>query len=134
MQYRYEPDVQSASIVLVGRFNPAIISPAWLLKIGVISKGEFETSNVVVIHPEVTQFSIERFQIEILPQRLVITTAGEPYVQILDDVVGIFTALPHSPIKVFGVNFEIHFKLQAPEQRVVLGRTLAPVAPWGEFG
>ena len=34
----------------------------------------------------------------------------------------------------FGVNFEIHFKLHAPEQRVALGRTLAPVAPWGEFG
>ena len=91
MQYRYKSDVQSASIVLVGRFNPAIISPGWLLKVGIISEGEFETSNVVIIHPEVTQFSIERFKIEVLPQRFSITTAGEPYVQILDDVVGIFT-------------------------------------------
>jgi hypothetical protein len=134
MEYRYDPDVQSASIVLVGRFNPAIVSPGWLLKVGVMSEGEFETSNIVIIHPEITQFSIERFRIEVLPQRFTITTAGEPYVQILDDVVVIFTQLPHSPIKMFGVNLEIHFKLHAAEQRVALGRALAPVAPWGEFG
>src|SRR5215207_2918217 len=54
--------------------------------------------------------------------------------QILDDVLAIFSELPHSPIKLFGVNLEVHFKLQAPAQRLALGRTLAPVAPWGEFG
>jgi hypothetical protein len=131
---RYEPEIQSASIVLLGRFNPAIFSPAWFAKIGVLSEEELETTILKVNHPEITQFSLERLAVEVFPDRFVISTPSEPFVRILDDVLMTFHQLPHSPVRVFGINYEIHFKLASPKQRVALGRALAPLQPWSDFG
>jgi len=131
---RYEPQVQLASIVLLWRFNPAIFSPAWFAKVGIISGAELDESKVNIIHPEVTQFSLDRFKIDVLQERFSITTSNEPFVQILDDTLSTFYHLPHSPVKAFGINYEIHFNLDSADQRIALGRALAPVVPWKDFG
>jgi hypothetical protein len=131
---RYEPQVQLASIVLVGRFNPAIFSPAWFAKVGIISDAELDESKVGIVHSEVTQFSLDRFKIDVFPERFSITTPNEPFVQILDDTLSTFQQLPHSLVTVFGINYEIHFNLDSADQRIALGRALAPVTPWKDFG
>lgn len=131
---RYEPQVQLASIVLLGRFNPAIFSPAWFAKVGIISDAELYESKISIVHPEVTQFSLDKFKIDVFPERFAITTSNEPFIQILDDTLSTFHQLPHSPVKVFGINYEIHFNLNSGDQRIALGRALAPVTPWKDFG
>ncbi len=133
--YPYEPEQQSASIVLIGSFTPTIFSPAWLAKIGVITDKAAAAAAVNLIHPELTQFAIDRFTFEALINRLTITTTKEPFLQILDDVLAIFTThLPHTPLSKLGINYDIQFKLDSAEQRVALGRKLAPLEPWGAFG
>jgi hypothetical protein len=133
---RYEPQIQLASIVLLGRFNPAIFSPAWFAKVGIISDAELaeSTDRASLVHSELTQFSLERFKIDVFPERFAITTPSEPFTQILDDTLSTFHNLPHSPVNKLGINYEIHFNLDSGEQKIALGRALAPVTPWKDFG
>ena len=60
---------------------------------------------------------------------------SEPYITVFDIAKVIFSdLLPHTPLTMLGINFDVHFRLQTPEQRIALGRALAPVGPWGTFG
>lgn len=132
---RYLPEHQAASIVLLGKFNPAIFSPAWLAKAGTITAGEADSATIQVIHPEIAQFSVERFRFDVQKERFQITTLMEPFIRISDSIRTLFTdRLPHTPTSRMGINYELHFRLDSPEQRVALGRALAPIAPWGDFG
>lgn len=137
---RYNIETHSASIVLIGDFNPVIFSPAWFAKFGFINDDEFEAANRnenknLLALPDLAQFSIPRFSLVVQQQRFNITTTREPFVLILDDVDNIFTRqLPHTPVAMLGINYDIRFKLDSFEQRHRLGRALAPILPWGDFG
>ena len=42
--------------------------------------------------------------------------------------------LPHTPLQQMGINRQVHFGVGSEEIRNRIGRTLAPTAPWGEWG
>jgi len=101
----------------------------------VLSDRELERTSTQIIHPQIAQFSLERFQLEVMPNRFMISTPVEPFIRILDDVLNIFEkSLPHTPIEKLGINFEVHFKFESAARRLALGRALAPIEPWGAFG
>lgn len=132
---RYQPVIQAGSIVVVGELNPAIFSPGWLCAHSLISEAEMDAADVSVIHAEVTRFEIGELQIDAAPQRFLIQTLEEPFIRIADMVAIIFgKLLPHSPVKALGINYDIHFLLDSLDQRTSLGRAVAPLGPWGEFG
>src|SRR5262249_22058712 len=98
--------------VLLGKFNPAIFSPSWFAKANIITDAEAEAATVNVIHPELAQFSVERFRFEVQKERFQITTAVEPFVQLSDAVLNPFDhKLPHPPADKMGINYEVHFQL-----------------------
>lgn len=133
--FRYEIKQQFASIVFIGKFNPPIFSPAWLGKIGLISDAEIELARNTIIHQEIAQFSIESFDITVVPNRFFMRISQEPFIQIVDNIGDIFgKALPHTPLNRMGINYEVIFNLENYEQRHKLGRKLAPIEPWGDFG
>lgn len=121
--------------MLVGKFNPPIFSPAWFAKVGIISEEELEGVKDPLLHTEVAQFSVDRFNLQVMSNRFAISSPQEPFVRMLDDVLTIFTNhLPHTPLAMLGINYEVHFNLDSFEQRLALGRALAPIDPWGDFG
>ena len=129
---QYAPEIQSVSIVLLGKFNPAIFSPAWLAKAGIVTEREADAASVNVIHSEIAQFGVERFRFEVQTERFQVTTLVEPFVQLLDSVVNLFKdKLPHTPADKMGINYEVHFRLQAPDRRIALGRALSVVRLFG---
>ena len=131
----YDLENPSCAIVLVGGFNPAIFSPAWLAKTEIITQREFDEATTQVIHSEIAQFDVVRFRVDIQKTRFQINTSMAPFVATMDDVRRIFgEKLPHTPVNAFGINFHGHFNLDTPEQRIAFGRQLAPTAPWGAFG
>lgn len=135
MTFRYDPKNFFASIVLIGKFNPPIFSPAWFAKVGIISDQEVEFAQKLFLHSEVAQFSIDRFNLDVKTNRFAISSPQEPFAQILDDVLNLFTNhLPHIPLAMLGINYEVHFNLASYKQRHALGRALAPIGPWGSFG
>ena len=131
----YTPDISSASIVLVGKFNPAIFTPAWFAKVQAFTDAELATAETQLIHPEITQWHTNQLRLEVQPNRFQATTLTEPFVMLLDVVATVFKShLPHTPINAFGINVAVHFPLDTAEQRMKLGRALAPTTPWGKFG
>lgn len=132
---RYQLNTQSATIVLLGKFNPSIFSPAWLRLVGAINEAELDAAKVTVIHPEITRFEIDDVTIDASIDRFSVSSASEPFVRILDLVQAIFArSLPHTPIRALGINYEVEFTLDSAKRRIALGRALAPTLPWADFG
>ena len=125
----------SASIVAVGKFNPAIFSPSWLEKFDIISASDAASAEMGVVHPEITVFRAGGFAFDIRTDRFSCEVESEPLVRVLDATATIFgDLLPHMPIEQIGINYIEHFRLKSAGQRIALGRALAPAAIWGEWG
>src|ERR1700730_1165580 len=68
-------------------------------------------------------------------QRFQILVRTAPFVRILDVVSKAFRELlPHTPIRQFGINRSIHFSVGTEGVRNAIGRKLAPLEPWGDWG
>lgn len=128
-------ETQASSIVLVGKFNPAIFSPGWLAKYGFISDEQMEGANVTVVHPEVTQFTAGGYGFDVNQQRCMMRSEQEPFTMLLELAVGIFgNHLTYTPLQKLGINLHVTYSCRSAKQRIELGRVLAPLAPWGKFG
>ncbi len=129
-----QPEISSCSIVLVGQFNPAIFHPAWLQGKDI----EPETSEVngdLLSHRDLTRFTIDTRSYFIRTDRFQLETLTAPWICICDITAKIFGEyLHHTPITGLGINRIVHFKLPSAASRVKLGRTIAPIEPWGDFG
>lgn len=126
---------EKVSIVLVGQFNPAIFTPGWLAQMNLINKSAFEAAETEVVHSEIAKFRVDDIQYEILKNRFQVQSSSEPFIRCSDLVAEIFgNLLPHTPLQKLGINFETHFKTKSPQQRLLFGRKLAPLEPWGSFG
>lgn len=129
------PPQPSVSIVALGMFNPPMMSPAWLEKVGLISSAESEQAEVQLIHRDVSALKAGNFAIDVRRNRFSIEVTEEPYVAALDAMLLIFGEnLRHTDISEVGINYNIHFSVGDGKKRLALGRKLAPLEPWGEFG
>ncbi|WP_212338284.1 hypothetical protein [Acetobacter thailandicus] len=126
---------QLAGVTLVGDFNPAIFNPDWLKYRKIITPQEAEQAQIGIIHKEFTQFQVGNLQIESSCENFSIKTSVEPFIKIADVIMGIFgEELKYTPIKAMGINYHAHFKVASRDIQTKLGRALAPLAPWGEWG
>jgi hypothetical protein len=132
---RIAPTVDRISVVLVGNFNPAIFSPAWFALNGLVSKQDADQARVALIHPEVSQFDVGQFSIQVDSQRFSASCLTSYHEMARDLVVGTFgTCLMHTPITALGINRETHFDTGDFFVRDAVGERLAPKMPWGDWG
>ena len=66
---RFEPEISGVSVVIVGKFNPAIFTPAWFVLNGILPKSAAERANLKVAHQQVTAFSTDWLRMEVTPGR-----------------------------------------------------------------
>lgn len=129
-----QPEISACSIVLLGQFNPAIFHPAWLEARGI----EPEVASLdgdLLTHRDLASFSIDTRSYLVRTDRFQIETLAAPWVTILDITTKIFAEhLLYTPITGFGINRTVHFRLSSMSSRTRLGRVLAPIEPWGEYG
>ena len=129
-----QPEISACSIVLLGQFNPAIFHPAWLQS-KAIEPELPETNSDLLTHRDVATFSIDTRTYHVRTDLFQVETLSAPWVTILDITTKIFREhLHHTPITGFGVNRTVHFRLPNMLSRIRLGRMLAPIEPWDEFG
>lgn len=125
----------TANIVLVGKFNPAIFSPAWVASTGLVNSEALNSAQVSLIHAEVAIFQIGGFSFDVRTERFSVEVASEPLVRALDAALLIFAEmLPHTPLSEMGINYAEHYSLESAERRLKFGRALAPLEPWGSWG
>jgi hypothetical protein len=130
MAYRI-PDINGASIVLVGSFNPAIFQPEWFVRQGLFSDTESSTAEIKVVHPQICQFETESFIVQVTNERF--SAFSKPNVTaepLRDLVMGTFVILEHTPVTAMGLNRQMHFALKSEEMWHSLGDRLVPKEPW----
>ena len=130
-----QPEISGCSIVLVGQFNPAIFHPAWFKDKNIEPNIQESETKLQVVHNDVSNFSIDTRRYFIQRDKFQLETSSAPWVLIADITRQIFGEyLVHTPIRAFGVNRDVHFRLNSFEARTRLGRRLAPIDVWGDFG
>lgn len=131
---RIEPETSGVSVVVLGTFNPAIFTPAWFELHGVLP-GVEARAELKVAHAQVTAFTFDWLRLDVVVERLAVATTEAPYVRLCDLVARTFKEfLPHTPLRAFGINRDVHFPVQSPAEADRIGRALAPVEPWGAVG
>jgi hypothetical protein len=132
---RIKPQLDQASIVLVGRFNPAIFQPAWFALHGMLGQKEAELSETKLIQAGVSQFKVDQFELLVLSDRFSITNIDGHPEHIRDLVISCFGQnLTHTPVQLMGINRAVHFDAGSFEVRDRVGGRLAPKDAWGDWG
>ena len=129
---------QSAAIVAVGAFNPAIFTPDWFESNGLIGPADLEASRQegrdLVVTNRLARFQTDHFWIQVIEEQLSVNLKpGVPISPILADIAkGVFTLLPHIPLTAIGINVFAHFKCTVDEYYRV-GDELAPKTIWDDI-
>lgn len=132
---RIEPEISGVNVVLLGSFNPTIFTPAWFALNELLPQHVVDCAKTDVVHPEVTEFSIDWLKLHIRKNLFLADTSREPYVRMRDLVFSVFNEfLPHTPISALGINRQVHFRVANQATRDRIGRKLVPVEPWGKCG
>ena len=132
---RIKPELDQATIVLVGRLNPAIFQPAWFALHGMLGQKEAERSEIQLIQAGVSQFKVDQFELLVLSNRFSITSLDGHPEHIRDLVISCFGQnLPHTPVQFLGINRAVHFDTGSFEVRDRVGSRLAPKDAWGAWG
>jgi hypothetical protein len=135
MGMRIEPEISGVQVVLVGDFNPAIFTPAWFALYRLLPESVASSAKLEVAHPQATKFTADWLHLEVTVERFVVHTLQAPHVRVRDLVVRVFREhLYHTPLKALGINRNVHFRVRNLTERDRIGRTLAPVEPWGTWG
>jgi len=132
---RIEPIKNNVSIVFVGSFNAIIFHPEWFVSNNILSKDDLKSSEVELIHREVSIFKVgDWLRISVDPNRFIAETTEPPFIRLCDLIVKTFgEALVHTPIHQLGINRAVHFSVGQEEIRNKIGKTLAPQTAWGEW-
>jgi len=126
-----EVKIKASSIVLIGDFNPKIFQPAWFAAEELIRKQEAEEASIEIIRPEVVSFTLEWLKMIVTHDRFQTSTTQKPYYDIMRDlVIGTFELLQHTPIRMMGINTEIHYQMKDEDEWHSLGHRLAPKELW----
>lgn len=130
-----ERNIYTISIVLLGNFNPSIITPFWLAHKGLVREIEAEVAEVDVIHPNISKFTIpDWLSVEASQNRIEFKTNKESHFEILRDlVVSIFSNLGETPLNAFGINHLSHFSLRDKDEYEKFGYWLSPVEKLGSL-
>lgn len=124
----------NVSVVLLGKFNPAIFTPAWFALNGLLPERVASSAEVNLIHGQVADFTAEWLQVRVRTDRFMAETHQVPHLRVAELVVGIFKDnLAHTPCSALGINREVHFYVADTKARDRMGRMLAPVEPWGDW-
>ena len=129
-------EIFGASVIVIGDFNPAIISPDWLEQNNLIGKDDAEDARQddgTVISHKATQFETSWFAMQVLERQFSLTSKGLLSPSIKDLAVGIFSTLSHTPISAMGINFMAHYKMLKADHYFKIGDVIAPKTIWSEL-
>lgn len=128
------PEMESASIVLLGSFNPAILHPQWFAKQGLIPDSEAATATVEVVSPALTVVRFAWFTLEVMDSRFAArTTDPAQYPALQECVSGILTFLEFTPVAAMGLNSDRHLRIPTEDLWRLLEERLAPRGLWADI-
>lgn len=130
-----EPFAEDFNVVLLGNLNAAIFHPEWLARHGLIGQEAAATAEVVVVSPQITEFTVGQVSFHCDDSKMQISSNQAVYSeQVLDMVCGIVRILPHMPLGACGINHEARYHVNSLEYWHAIGHGLIPKFPiWTEL-
>ena len=112
-----------------------IFHPAWFKDKDIEPNIQESETKIQIVHNYVSSFSIGTRNYIVQRNTFQLETSTAPWIKIADITRQIFSdCLVHTPISAFGVNRNVYFRVNSIDARTRLGRSLAPIDPWGKFG
>lgn len=129
-------EILTGQIVVLGNFNPPVITPAWLLSQELIGKesADFALSDKnLVITPEISRFETDWCSLQVMEEQFILTSTGALSPALKDLAIGIFTLLAHTPVRAVGINCMTHYKMPTLDAYHRVGDVFAPKNIWQKF-
>ncbi|MEO7818543.1 MAG: hypothetical protein ABIS18_05290 [Actinomycetota bacterium] len=124
-------EVESLSIVLRGSFNPAIMSPGWLLANGLLGEAEANQAQPEIIIPDISIFTAAWLRCQVTHDQMLFSTVEpQEFERARDVAVGVLNILEHTPVAFLGLNHEAHIVASSMDVWHRLGDALAPKDLW----
>lgn len=122
---------ESASVVFLGQFNPAIFQPAWFAAKALLSATDVDAGRIQVIHPRLSTFSAGGFDIQVLQERFTASVEQSiDQVRLRDLSASVFDILTETPISRMGINWVFVHRIETEDAWHEVGHRLAPKAIW----
>lgn len=129
-------EIFGSSIVAVGAFNPAIFSPDWLERNGLIGAQDAEAArqspSYIVTH-QVSVMETDWFALQVLENQFSLTSKDALSPAIKDLAVGVLSLVPQTPISAVGLNFMGHYRIATEAEYHKIGDVFAPKNIWNEL-
>ena len=129
-----KPEMKQCSIVLIGDFNPAMFSPEWFGKNGVIAPEDVDFALNPKSNPisssAITIFQTRQLNIKIDAKRFQVISNNESFVIMRDFIINTFENLSNYTILAFGLNYSAHYKIESMQVYHRIGDLLAPKKYW----
>ena len=127
MSEQNNPDIKELSVVLIGKFNPSIVHPQWLVRKDLIRSGEAESAKIKVNHPEISDFDLSSCTIQVTNDRFMVSSTQETYfksmIELIKNILGL---LPECPVLQAGINLHHHYKFDNKENYIDFGHKIVP--------
>jgi hypothetical protein len=124
----------SATVVVVGAFNPAIFQPHWFAKEGLLSQSDADGAKVDIVQSDLAQFTSSWLTWQSLRDRTTIsTTDASRFSSLRDLVLGTFQLLRHTPVSAVGVNRGFHLAFDSRADVDAFAFRFAPQPPWSDL-
>jgi hypothetical protein len=124
-------ELETFSVVVLGSFNPAIISPGWLLAESLLSREDAESAELGVTHPDIADFRVGGIKYHAQRNRLqLVTDDARRLPSMRDQAVALLSILRHTPVTQVGLNYDAHFRMPDEVTWHSLGDKLAPKQHW----
>lgn len=125
---------ETASIVLVGNFNPSIFHPEWFIRKGIAEEWDYGTDDNIINLPDTSQFTLPGGKkVTVLLNKFVITSSlASDHLALKDIATSAFAILRETPIAQMGMNYEAEIQISNREDWLQFGRELAPLHHWVE--
>src|SRR5687768_10210575 len=122
---------EGTAIVLRGSFNPAIFHPEWYRARGLLSEPEIQEAEIKIVSQQVSSFTTNQFEFFVSDDAFQIATNHPPAYELLRDLVlGTFKILSHTPIRLMGLNRQVHVDAGPEDRWNDIGNRLAPKRYW----
>lgn len=119
------------AVVVLGEFDPLLITPRWLRQADLIAAEDYESYVTDVISPNVTVVKFGSIQLKVLTTSLEVTTEAAVDLEVARDLAaGILLSKGAPRVSAMGINRMVHFPTDLDGYHAV-GDALTPKDVWG---
>lgn len=120
----------SMNVVLLGEFDPLMVTPRWLRRMDLIGAEDYESYSTEIIGAKAVIVSFGSIRLQVLPENLQVSTDASAEVEAARDLAaGILLSNGSSGVSALGINRMVHFG-ENLECYHAIGDALTPKNLW----